>query len=110
MAKNHLHFFSVDLQSLEPAIFGNDMPFAFFRVVDRGKAGDDAVGSDHSQNIKALNNCASVGHVSFASLTAPPLPRDMRVGGLVAHEILKMEILDLPDLASTHPSSRTIGH
>src|SRR5260370_2105354 len=101
MAKNHLHFFSVDLQSLEPAIFGNDVPFAFFRVVDRGKARDDAVGRNHSQNIKALNNCAGVSHESFASLTAPPLPRDMRVGGLEAHEILKMEILGLRERDST---------
>src|SRR6266436_6214953 len=100
MAENHLHVFAIDLQSLEPAIFGNDMPFAFFRFVDRGEPRNDAVGRDHSQNIKTFYDCAGVGYEGLG-LAAPSLARNMRVGGLKTHEILKVEILGLRHRDST---------
>ena len=92
MAKNDLHVFSGDLQPFEPAIFGDDVPFGFFRAVHRREARDNTVGCDHSQNVETLDDRAGVGH---ESLVPPALPRDMRVGGLEADEILKMETFDL---------------
>ena len=79
MAKNHPHLFSVDLQPFEAAVLGDDMSFRLLRAVDRSKAGDDALGLDHSQNIKAFDNRAGVGYESL-SLAAPALAGDMRVG------------------------------
>ena len=79
VAKNDLHVFSGDLQPLEPAIFGDDVTFGFFRAVDRREARDDAVGRDHSQDVETPDDRAGVGYESL-SLAAPALAGDMRVG------------------------------
>src|SRR5207249_5467184 len=106
VAKNHLHVFSIDLQPLDAAVFGDDVAFRFFRVMDRSKSGEDTLRCDHSQNVKTLDHRAGVSH---KSLVAPALPGNMRVSGLEADEILKMEILAVRHRDSTDAGKRGRG-
>src|SRR6266702_682136 len=92
MAKNYFHVFSVDLQPFEPAVFGDDVPLGLRRAMDRGKATDEAVGRNHSQNVKTLDDRAGVSH---ESLVTAALSRDMGVGGFKTDEVLMVEILHL---------------